>query len=185
LTAATVRFEGLYEIHAVPVYRNGQVNNLSYREKLVIAKCGQCGAKNRIDPAAARQRRPVCGKCGFLLDLPGEVAEDNGKPLVVTDASFPSDVVEASKRLPVLVDCWAEWCGPCRVIAPTLDEIAAESAGRYRIAKLNVDENPSTSASFQIRSIPTLLIFSHGKLVDRIVGLQPKPAIAAKLAQFG
>jgi thioredoxin len=99
----------------------------------------------------------------------------------VTDATFTSDVVSASASAPVLVDCWAPWCGPCRMIAPMLDELAAESNGRYKIAKLNVDENPQTSAQFQIRSIPTLLIFKNGKMVDQIVGAVPKQAIAARL----
>ena len=83
--------------------------------------------------------------------------------------------------LPVLLDVWAEWCAPCRTIAPAIEELAAEMAGRVRVAKLNVDENPRTAAQFGIRSIPTLLIFKHGKLVDQIVGAQPKQAIAARL----
>jgi len=90
-------------------------------------------------------------------------------------------VVDASSSRPVLVDAWAEWCGPCRMIAPVLDQLAEESGGRYKIAKLNIDENPRTAGQFNIRSIPTLLIFKNGKLVDQIVGVQPKPAIAARL----
>ena len=82
----------------------------------------------------------------------------------------------------MLVDAWAEWCGPCRMIAPVLDQLAGESAGRYKIAKLNIDENPRTAAQFNIRSIPTLLIFKNGSLVDQIIGVQPKQAIAARLA---
>ncbi|MBA2340281.1 MAG: thioredoxin, partial [Pyrinomonadaceae bacterium] len=103
------------------------------------------------------------------------------KPLTVTDASFAGDVLNAGAR-PVLLDCWAEWCGPCRMIAPVLDQLAAESGGRYTIAKLNVDENPRTAAQFGIQSIPTMLIFKNGQLVDRIIGAQPKQAIAARLA---
>ena len=124
--------------------------------------------------------QPVCGKCGAPLPAPDATA--NGKPQVVTDDSFARDVVEASSTQAVLVDAWAEWCGPCRMIAPLLDELAAESNGRDRITKLNVDENPRTAAQFQIRSIPTLLIFKNGKLVDQIIGAQPKQAIAARLA---
>ena len=96
--------------------------------------------------------QPVCGQCG--APLPASAAAANGKPQTVTDDSFARDVVEASSTRPVLVDAWAEWCGPCRMIAPVLDELAAEANGRYMIAKLNVDENPRTAAQFQIRSIP-------------------------------
>jgi thioredoxin len=99
----------------------------------------------------------------------------------VTDDSFARDVLGAGAK-PVLVDAWAPWCGPCRMIAPTLDQLAAESAGRYVVAKLNVDENPRTAAEYRIEGIPTLLLFKNGKLVDRIVGLAPKPTIAQKLA---
>lgn len=146
----------------------------------MIVACQNCGAKNRVDERAATQRQPVCGKCGTPLPEPAAAAD--GNPQIVTDASFTRDVVEASASRPVLVDAWAEWCGPCRMIAPVLDQLAAESNGRYTIAKLNVDENPRTSAQFNIRSIPTLLIFKDGKLVDQIIGVQPKQAIAARLA---
>ena len=105
----------------------------------------------------------------------------DSKPQTVTDATFVHDVIDASSSRPVLVDAWAEWCGPCRMIAPLLDQLAAESAGRYKIAKLNVDDNPRTAGQFNIRSIPTLLIFKDGKVVDQIIGAQPKPAIAARL----
>ncbi|HXT62352.1 MAG TPA: thioredoxin [Pyrinomonadaceae bacterium] len=105
----------------------------------------------------------------------------DNQPHIVTDETFADDVIEASSSRPVLVDAWAEWCGPCRMIAPILDQLAAESAGRYRIAKLNIDENPRIAAQFSIRSIPTLLIFKNRKLVDQIVGVQPKPAITARL----
>jgi thioredoxin len=151
----------------------------------MLIQCSQCGAKNRVDPKAAQLQQPVCGKCSTLLDLTKAVAEDHGKPVVVTDTSFNREVVDASNRLPVLLDCWAPWCGPCRILAPVLDQLAAEAKGRYRIAKLNTDENPITASGYQIRSIPTLLIFKNGQLVDRLVGVMPKQAIADKLAQFG
>jgi len=146
---------------------------------MAIQACASCGTKNRVDERAASVNQAVCGKCGAKLPPIGVAA--NGKPQVVTDSTFASEVVNASASLPVLVDCWAEWCGPCRMIAPVLDQLAAESGGRYKIAKLNVDENPQTSAQFQIRSIPTMLIFKHGKMVDQIVGAVPKQAIAARL----
>jgi thioredoxin 2 len=147
---------------------------------MTIQQCPKCGAKNRVDEQAAAASQPVCGKCGEKLP-PIDAAAANGKPQVVTDSTFASEVVNASASVPVLVDCWAPWCGPCRIIAPVLDQLAAESGGRYKIAKLNVDENPGISAQFQIRSIPTMLIFRHGKMVDQIVGAVPKQVIAARL----
>src|SRR4051812_12235623 len=144
---------------------------------MAIHACPNCGTKNRVDESAARHARPVCGKCGANLN---EAA--GGRPEVVTDATFARDVIEASSQRPVLVDAWAEWCGPCRMIAPVLDQLALESNGRYKIAKLNVDENPGVSQEFGIRSIPTMLIFKNGKLVDQIVGAVAKQAIAARLA---
>jgi len=147
-----------------------------------IQVCPKCGAKNRIDEQAASVHQPVCGRCGAKLPGPDPTADADGKPQVVTDDSFAREVVNASSTLPVLVDCWAEWCGPCRMIAPVLDQMAAESGGRYKIAKLNVDENPRTSAQFGIRSIPTLLIFKNGQVVDQIVGAVPRQTIAARLA---
>ncbi len=150
---------------------------------MAIQACLKCGAKNRIDERAAGIGQPVCGKCGAKLpEIAASGAEaTNGKPQVVTDATFANDVLSASASVPVLMDCWAPWCGPCRMIAPILDQLAAESGGRYKIVKLNVDENPRTSAQFQIRSIPTMLIFKSGQVVDQIVGAVPKQAIAARL----
>jgi len=146
---------------------------------MAIQTCPKCGTKNRVDEQVATVNQAVCGKCGAKLPPTGATA--NGKPQAVTDTTFAAEVVNASASLPVLVDCWAEWCGPCRMIAPVLDQLAAESGGRYKIAKLNVDENPQTSAQFQIRSIPTMLIFKNGKMVDQIVGAVPKQTIAARL----
>ena len=148
---------------------------------MAIQICPKCGARNRVDEHAPLDKQPVCGRCGAKLPEPTSSAAAEGKPQVVTDATFANDVVAASSSRAVLVDAWAEWCGPCRMVAPILDQLAAESRGRYKIAKLNVDENPRTAAQFNIRSIPTMLIFKNGKLVDQIVGAQPKQAIAARL----
>lgn len=146
-----------------------------------IVTCEQCGARNRIDESAAGARQPVCGKCGAPLDTARSTAgAETDRPRVLTDATFKQEVSAAGNR-PLLVDFWAEWCGPCRMIAPVLDQLAAESKGRYVIAKLNVDENPQTAAEFRVQSIPTLLIFRGGALIERMVGVQSKQAIAARL----
>jgi thioredoxin len=98
---------------------------------------------------------------------------------MVTDGDFESTVLGASA--PVLVDCWADWCGPCHMLAPTIDALARDYAGRVVIAKLDVDANPRTAETFEIRGIPTLLLFQNGRLVDRLVGVQPRAAIDARL----
>ncbi len=100
-------------------------------------------------------------------------------PLEVTDANFKDEVLNSDK--PVLVDFWAEWCGPCKMIAPAVAELANEYDGRAKIVKLDVDTNYQTAGSFGIRSIPTLLIFKSGKVVDQIVGAVPKQRLKEKL----
>jgi len=97
----------------------------------------------------------------------------NSKP--VTDASFKTDVLDADG--PVLVDFWAEWCGPCRAIAPALEEIGAEYAGKLTIAKVNIDENPQTPNAYNVRGIPTLVLFKDGKAVSTKVGAAPKSVL--------
>ena len=147
-----------------------------------VVACARCGAKNRVDERAAMVRRPVCGKCGAALKTSARGANAN-QPLNVTDATFEQEVLGAGS-MPVLLDCWAPWCGPCRIIAPVLDQLAAEAGGQYRIAKLNVDENPRTAAQFSVQSIPTMLVFKNGALVERFVGVQPKEVLAARLASL-
>ena len=147
---------------------------------MTVVTCPNCGAKNRVDETRAAELQPVCGRCGQkLVGASPSATPEN--PITVTDQSLPQELARAGGT-PVLVDCWAPWCGPCRMIAPVMDQLAAESGGRYVVAKLNVDENPSTASRFRVDGIPALLIFKNGQLVDRIVGLQPKQAIAARLA---
>jgi thioredoxin len=95
----------------------------------------------------------------------------------VTDASFEADVIEASKTQPVVVDFWADWCRPCHMLTPTVEEIAREHAGKVKIVKLNVDENMNVPGKYSIRGIPTLLVFKGGQVADQIVGAQPKENI--------
>ena len=96
-----------------------------------------------------------------------------------TDANFETEVLNSDQ--PVLVDFWATWCGPCRVIAPTIEELASEYEGRAKVVKLDVDNNPETAMKYGIRSIPSLLFFKDGRPVDQMVGVVPKPALAQKL----
>lgn len=143
---------------------------------MAIVSCPRCGTKNRVDEVRAAVGQAKCGKCGENLAAGVTAAI----PIEVSDATF-AEVLKTAGDKPVLVDCWAAWCGPCRMIGPTIDELARESQGRWVIAKLNVDANPGTAARFHIDSIPALLLFKRGTLVDKLVGVQPKRAIAARL----
>jgi thioredoxin 1 len=101
------------------------------------------------------------------------------KPVVVSDANFENEVLKANT--PVLVDFWAIWCGPCKMIAPTIEEIAAEYDGKLKVAKMDVDSNPTTSMKYGIRSIPTLLIFKEGQVVEQMVGAVNKRHLVDKI----
>jgi thioredoxin 2 len=141
-----------------------------------LIRCPSCGATNRV-PGARLQSgdQPVCGRCKTPLAA-------TRYPVTVTDENFASEV-EAS-QLPVLLDLWAAWCGPCRTIAPVIEELATEMAGRVKVGKLNVDESPQTAARFGVRSIPTLLILKNGREADRLVGALPKQEILRRLQAF-
>jgi thioredoxin 1 len=105
-----------------------------------------------------------------------------GATKAVTDATFEDEVLKSDK--PVIVDYWAEWCGPCRQVAPVLEEIATEHADKIEVVKLNVDENPATSQRYRILNIPTLSVFKDGEVVKEIVGARPKSALLRELADF-
>ena len=138
-----------------------------------LIRCPACGATNRVpDLALTPGRKAICGRCKAELTAPAG-------PVTVTDASFATDV-EQSPR-PVVVDMWAPWCGPCRTIGPIVEALAGTMAGRVRIAKMNVDDNPMTASRFAVRSIPTLLVLKGGQEVDRIVGVQPAAEIEARI----
>jgi thioredoxin 1 len=129
---------------------------------------------DELDEIKRRKLEELARKLGGRQDSPNT-------PIVVTDASFDS----ITKRYPLLVvDCWAEWCAPCRMIAPVIDELARDYMGKAVFGKLNVDENPRTAARFAVTGIPTLLLIKDGKLVDRIVGAVPRGQIEAKLRRY-
>src|SRR6267142_1978724 len=138
-----------------------------------LIRCPSCGATNRVPrEKIAQGLQPVCGRCKTSLSA------DN-KPVTVTDATFAAEVERSP--LPVVLDVWAAWCGPCRMIAPVIDELASELAGRVRFAKIDADENRATAARFNVRSLPTVLVLKGGREVDRIVGVQPKSEIARRI----
>jgi len=139
----------------------------------MVVKCTNCGAGNRVSAARSAEKTPVCGRCKTQLP------EYSATPSIITDSNF-AEIVERSP-LPVLLDMWAAWCGPCRMIAPTIETLAGELAGRVLVGKLDVDANQRTAARFGVQSIPTLLILRNGNEVGRIVGVQSKEAILRQI----
>ena len=138
-----------------------------------LIRCDACGTMNRVPTEKLRSGlQPVCGKCKSPLVT-------SSQPITVTDATFATEVEQST--LPVLVDLWAPWCGPCRMIAPVVDDLAKEMSGRIRVAKLNIDENPTTTQRFNVQSIPMLLVMKGGREIDRIIGAQPKAEIVRRV----
>lgn len=131
-----------------------------------VATCTKCGTKNRVPVATAG--RPKCGSCG--ADLPWVV------PAGDADLASALDTNQI-----VLVDLWAPWCGPCRMVAPVLESLAKKYAGQVKVVKVNVDEAPQAAAAYGASSIPTLVVVDGGKEVDRVIGAQPEPALARVL----
>jgi thioredoxin len=103
------------------------------------------------------------------------------EPIQVTESSFEQEVLKSS--LPVVLDCWAPWCGPCRMMAPVMDELASALAGSVKVAKLNVDENPETAGRLGVRSIPTLLLFRNGEIIGEMIGAAPRDQIEAAVCR--
>jgi thioredoxin 2 len=145
-------------------------------DKNILLECSKCGTKNRV-PVERLTESPKCGKCGDVLSM-----DTLSRPVNVTDSNFDAEVL--SSALPVLVDCWAPWCGPCRAVGPVLDELAEKYKARLKIAKLNVDENQAISSRYSIASIPTMFLVKDGKIIDTLVGALPKEELESQIARI-
>jgi thioredoxin 2 len=144
------------------------MNTVEADDRGLVVTCPQCGQRNRMKYDALTQNFR-CGKCRTALGPPGEPVE------VKRDPAF--DALTARSTLPVLVDFWAPWCGPCKMVAPELAKVAAEGVGRWIVAKVNTEELPSLARRFRITAIPTMVMFKNGSEVARQAGAMPAPAI--------
>jgi thioredoxin 2 len=146
-----------------------QASSVTDQRPVSVLVCAACGKRNTIRPSP--RGAPHCGSCGKPL------------PWLVnaTDATFE---VEADSSAAVLVDLWAPWCGPCRFVGPILEELSRDFAGRLKVVKVNVDENPNLSQRFQATAIPTLVVMKGGRVVDRIQGAMPKPDLTVRLTPY-
>lgn len=139
----------------------------------VIIACPACASLNRV-PQDKLTKGGKCGRCGAPLF--------DGKPVTLTSGNF--DAHAARSGIPLLVDFWAAWCGPCRMVAPIVEEVASENAASLKVGKVNVDEESVLASRYGIRSIPTMLIFKNGEKVDQIIGYMDKNALTAKMKPY-
>jgi thioredoxin 2 len=150
---------------------------MSFKDTFTI-RCTACSTKNRI-PAEKTDEKAKCGKCGVYLDMDTVFS---GKSVMVSDADFDQKVLKSP--LPVLLYCWATWCATCKTTTPVIEEFARDAKGRIRVAKLNVDGNPMTSSKYNILSLPYLLVFDNGQLMEGFPGGMPKHELMMKMAHF-
>ncbi len=137
-----------------------------------VIRCASCGQANRV-PALEDGKKAVCGKCG------AELSAGSGAPIELTDQNFARTIDKGR----FVVDFWAAWCGPCRMIAPVIEALAAERTD-ITFAKLDVDQNPQTAAFFRVQGIPLLIFFKDGKEEGRVTGAVPRPAIESAISQY-
>jgi thioredoxin 2 len=145
-------------------------------ERLLI-RCRKCGTRNRI-PSEKLQDGPRCGRC----KTPFPPISVTSRPVMVTDRTFADEVI--ASPLPVMLDCWAAWCAPCGAMAPVMEDLAKAYAGRLKVAKLNVDQNPMTASRYSVMSLPMLLFFRDGRMVDSAAGALPRLEIERHLWRF-
>jgi thioredoxin 2 len=143
-----------------------------------LFRCPNCLAKNRI-PAHKTGAIAKCGKCATTLNTKDLFL---AQPVMVTDGNFETMVIKSP--LPVLLDCWAGWCNACALVSPVIEALARDWKGRIRVGKLNVEANPFLTTRYDLRSLPTLLVFDGGRLRDTLIGALPKSHIVQKMASF-
>jgi thioredoxin 2 len=146
----------------------GAMSDLLVDDRGVLTVCARCSKRNRL-AYAALDKKSKCGHCGTLLEYPAHPIE------IPTLAAF--DALVRDSVLPVVVDFWAPWCGPCRMVAPELEKVAQHVAGEYLVVKVNTDALPELGERLQIRSIPTMAVFRAGRELTRTAGARPAPAI--------
>jgi len=132
---------------------------------MVFIKCVQCGTVNRVHKDRSA-KKPVCGKCGSALDARRGSYD---VPIDLSEQTFEQEVLKS--RIPVIVNCWAPWCAPCNTIEPMIEKLVSDFVGRLKVARLNTDNNKTIAAQYEIKTLPTLLIFKEGILVDRFTGV--------------